>query len=96
MHDKTQKTTQKEAAEDMHSKELKVAWDEGPTAQQSSVSFATQAAALAKQPAHRSLRKDGDVDAALASAAKTVQGEYFYPFIAHASLEHLPPTLLPR
>jgi isoquinoline 1-oxidoreductase beta subunit len=66
---------------------LKVTWDEGKTAEQSSTSFASQAAALAKQPAQRSLRKDGDVDAALASAAKTVKGEYFYPFIAHASLE---------
>ena len=66
---------------------LKVTWDEGRTAEQGSVSFATQAAALSRQPAHRSLRKDGDVDAALASAAKSVKGEYFYPFIAHASLE---------
>jgi isoquinoline 1-oxidoreductase beta subunit len=66
---------------------LKVTWDEGKTAEQSSTSFASQAAALAKQPPQRSLRKDGDVDAALASAAKTVKGEYFYPFIAHASLE---------
>jgi isoquinoline 1-oxidoreductase subunit beta len=66
---------------------LKVTWDEGQTAQQSSASFAAQAAALSAQPAQRSLRKDGDVDAALASAAKTVKGNYFYPFIAHASLE---------
>ena len=68
-------------------KKLKVTWDEGPTAQQSSAGFAAQAAALSKQPAQRSLRKDGDVDAALASAAKTVKGDYFYPFIAHAPLE---------
>jgi len=66
---------------------LKVTWDEGATAQQSSASFATQAAALAAQPAQRSLRKDGDVDTALAGAARTIKGEYFYPFIAHASLE---------
>ena len=66
---------------------LKVTWDEGATAQQSSASFATQAAALAAQPAQRSLRKDGDVGTALASAAKTIKGDYFYPFIAHASLE---------
>ena len=77
---------------------LKVTWDEGKTAEQSSTSFATQAAALAKQPAQRALRKDGDVDAALATAARTVKGEYFYPFIAHASLEpqnctaHMKPT----
>ncbi len=66
---------------------LQVTWDEGATAQQSSAGFAAQAAVLSKQPAQRSLRKDGDVDAAMASAAKTVHGEYFYPFIAHASLE---------
>ena len=66
---------------------LKVTWDEGATAQQSSAGFAAQAAALAAQPAQRSLRKDGDVTTALASAAKTIKGDYFYPFIAHASLE---------
>ncbi|MEO5818638.1 MAG: molybdopterin cofactor-binding domain-containing protein [Gemmatimonadaceae bacterium] len=66
---------------------LKVTWDEGATAQQSSAGFAAQAAALSKQPAQRSLRKDGDVDAALAGATKSIKAEYFYPFIAHASLE---------
>jgi isoquinoline 1-oxidoreductase beta subunit len=66
---------------------LKVTWDEGHTAEQSSTRFAAQAAALSRLPAQRSLRKDGDVDAALASAAKRVTGEYFYPFIAHATLE---------
>ena len=66
---------------------LQVTWDEGPTAQQSSIGFANQAAALSQQTPQRSLRKDGDVTAALASAAKTVKADYFYPFIAHASLE---------
>jgi isoquinoline 1-oxidoreductase beta subunit len=66
---------------------LVVSWTEGSTAMQSSARFAEQAAALAAQPPQRSLRNDGDVDAALASAAKVVRAEYFYPFIAHAPLE---------
>jgi isoquinoline 1-oxidoreductase beta subunit len=66
---------------------LKVEWDEGEGASVSSVSIAAAAAALAKQPAQRSLRRDGDVDAALASAAKVVRAEYYYPYIAHAPLE---------
>jgi isoquinoline 1-oxidoreductase subunit beta len=66
---------------------LQVTWEEGPTASQSSASFAAEAARLSRQPQQRSLRRDGDVDAALAGAAKTVEAEYYYPFLAHAPLE---------
>jgi isoquinoline 1-oxidoreductase beta subunit len=55
--------------------QLKVTWNEGATAEQSSAGFAARAAELAKQPPQRSLRKDGDVEAALASAAKVVRAE---------------------
>jgi isoquinoline 1-oxidoreductase subunit beta len=66
---------------------LRVTWNEGATAEQSSEGFARQAAELSKQPPQRSLRADGEVTAALSGAAKTVQAEYFYPFISHAPLE---------
>jgi isoquinoline 1-oxidoreductase beta subunit len=66
---------------------LVVQWNNGATAGQSSTGFAQRAAELARQAPQRSLRKDGDPDAALGSAAKTVEAEYFYPFLAHASLE---------
>ncbi|MEQ1691104.1 MAG: molybdopterin cofactor-binding domain-containing protein [Gemmatimonas sp.] len=68
-------------------KKLIVTWDEGATAQQSSAGFAAKAAELSILPPQRSLRKDGDVDAALASATKVVKAEYVYPFISHAPLE---------
>jgi isoquinoline 1-oxidoreductase beta subunit len=66
---------------------LRVTWTEGPTAEQSTTGFAAKAAELSKQPAQRRLRGDGDVDAALAQAARVVEAEYFYPFLAHAPLE---------
>ncbi len=68
-------------------RKLDVTWDEGATASQSSVGFAEQAASLSKQAPHQNLRKDGDFEGAMKSAAKTADGAYFYPFIAHAPLE---------
>jgi isoquinoline 1-oxidoreductase beta subunit len=66
---------------------LRVVWDEGATAEQSSTGYAAQAAALSQQAPARSVRNDGDVNAALATAARTVEAGYYYPFIAHAPLE---------
>jgi len=68
-------------------KKLRVAWADHPTSQQSSAGFAAKAAELSKAAPQRNLRKDGDVDAALANGVKVVKGDYFYPFIAHAPLE---------
>lgn len=68
-------------------KKLKVKWNEGATAKQSSVAFAAMAEQLSRKEAQRALRKDGDVEAALKSAARTVEASYFYPFVAHATLE---------
>jgi len=67
---------------------LKVTWNEGTTAEQSTAAFAAKAAELSKQAPHRTLRKDGDVEAAFASSgAKVLRAEYFYPFISHAPME---------
>jgi isoquinoline 1-oxidoreductase subunit beta len=68
-------------------KQLKVTWDEGKVANESWDGFVAQAKEKAAQPGQRTLRKDGDADAALASAAKKVEAEYIYPFISHANLE---------
>ena len=68
-------------------KKLRVTWNEGGTKEQSSDGFAKRAAELKGQPGGKSLRNDGDFDAALSRAAKVVEASYSYPFIAHAPLE---------
>jgi isoquinoline 1-oxidoreductase beta subunit len=68
-------------------KQLKVDWDPGPAATQSSEGFAAKAADLLKAPPANTLRKYGDVDAALKSSAKVVEATYEFPFIAHVTLE---------
>jgi isoquinoline 1-oxidoreductase beta subunit len=68
-------------------KQLKVEWDLGPAAAQTSELFATRAAALLQAPPATTVRKYGDVDAALKSSAKVVEATYEYPFIAHATME---------
>jgi isoquinoline 1-oxidoreductase subunit beta len=66
---------------------LKVVWDEGPVASQSSAGFAAKALELSTQKPHKVIRSDGDAKAALAGAAKTVEAAYSYPFVYHCNLE---------
>jgi isoquinoline 1-oxidoreductase beta subunit len=66
---------------------LKVTWDEGTTATQSSAGFARRAEELSKQPPTVAIRNDGNAETALAGAAKVVEAAYSYPFIGHNPLE---------
>lgn len=69
-------------------RQLEVKWDEGDHANDSSVEFAKQAAALGAKPDGMSVvRNDGDTAAALSGAAKVITANYAYPLIAHACLE---------
>jgi isoquinoline 1-oxidoreductase beta subunit len=71
----------------MARRSLKVDWDLGPGASQSSEQIAAKAAELLKSPPQNTLRSYGDVDGTMKSAAKVVEGVYAYPFLAHDTLE---------
>ncbi|HEY8573030.1 xanthine dehydrogenase family protein molybdopterin-binding subunit [Phenylobacterium sp.] len=66
---------------------LNTKWAAHPTSSQSSAGFAKRAAELAAGAPQRNVRNDGNVDQALAGAAKTVEAAYAYPFLSHAPLE---------
>jgi isoquinoline 1-oxidoreductase beta subunit len=66
---------------------LKVTWNEGPTASNSTEGFNKRALELSRQAPAIKLYNDGDAERALAGAAKTVEAAYYYPFLAHAPLE---------
>lgn len=68
-------------------KQLVVEWDESGGVGHGSEAYAAKAAELAKAAPAANLRNDGDVAAAFASAAKVVEGAYYYPFLNHATLE---------
>jgi isoquinoline 1-oxidoreductase beta subunit len=68
-------------------KQLRVTWDEGKFANDNWDAFTAKAAELAKRPGETTLKKSGDVASALAGAARTLEANYTYPFISHASIE---------
>ena len=68
-------------------RQLRVKWDEGIAATQSWETYKARASELARQPGERIVKSQGDVEAALKAAAHVVEASYYYPFVAHATLE---------
>jgi len=68
-------------------KALSVVWDTGGKEGESSSSMAQQAADLGKGAPQKEVTSIGNADAAFASASKTVEAAYHYPYLAHATLE---------
>ncbi len=66
---------------------LNIQWADHPTSKQSTAGFEARAVELSKATPGSTPRNDGDADAALKAAAKTVKAAYSYPFISHANLE---------
>lgn len=64
---------------------LTITWDEGPVAKIDNASM-MEGIRNAKD-APTPIKKTGDADAAMKSAAKTMQAEYWSPLLAHATME---------
>src|SRR5579864_1760676 len=67
-------------------KKLKVDWDLGPNASHDSAAYKKTLQETARQ-ACKVARNDGDVDAAVKTAKKIHEAEYYVPHLAHASME---------
>jgi len=65
---------------------LKVEWDEGPGAAESSETLRAECDDLSQKPG-KTLRNDGDASTALEKAAKKFEAVYELPFQAHATME---------
>jgi isoquinoline 1-oxidoreductase beta subunit len=70
---------------------LDVTWDEGPHASLTSAEISQRFAKLAAGPAAVA-RHDGDAEAALKRAARTLEAVYEVPFLAHATMEPMNAT----
>ena len=66
---------------------LEVEWDESGASQDSWSQASAKARELAKTKGAESIVAKGDVGAALAASAKTVESFYTYHFVSHAQLE---------
>ena len=62
-------------------------WDGGSWATASSNTHMTELKAGLNEKATRTVRNDGDVDAAIKSAARVIEAEYFSPYLEHATME---------
>jgi len=76
-------------------KKLKIEWDLGPNADHNSIAYRAELEAAARKPG-RSIRAQGNFDAALALSAKKLTAEYFVPYYAQAALEPPVATAIPE
>lgn len=76
---------------------LSIEWDAGEWAEHSSAMYDAQAkSAMDSGQPQEVFNQKGDVDAAMASAAKVIEAEYAYPFLAHVAMEPMNCTAVLR
>jgi isoquinoline 1-oxidoreductase subunit beta len=66
--------------------QLQIDWDPGPNASYDSEAYAARLEETARKPC-KVVRNEGDVEGALAAAARVVRADYYAPHLAHATME---------
>jgi isoquinoline 1-oxidoreductase subunit beta len=74
-------------------KALKVTWDDGPNGSYDSAAFKAAMEESARKPG-KVVRDNGNLDQAMAGAARKIEAEYYIPHLAHAPME--PPAATVR
>jgi isoquinoline 1-oxidoreductase subunit beta len=74
---------------------LQITWDRGAAASETTDQLREALRAAAHTPGKQH-RNDGDVDAALAKASKTIEAVYEFPYLAHATMEPMNITVHAR
>ncbi len=74
---------------------LTVVWNEGPGGTHNSADYEKQAAQLGATPG-KAIKNAGDIVTALATASKTVESAYHYPYLHHATLEPMNALAIPQ
>jgi isoquinoline 1-oxidoreductase beta subunit len=67
-------------------KKLNITWEEGPNASYSSGPYRKELVQTSHEPG-KVVRDEGNVDTAFASAARTIEADYYLPHLAHAAME---------
>ncbi|MEJ2343294.1 MAG: molybdopterin-dependent oxidoreductase [Gemmatimonadales bacterium] len=66
---------------------LRIDWDPGPGAAESTEGFWRECERLAGEPAQARIRDDGDFESAMTRAARRVEATYRVPYLAHTPME---------
>ncbi|MEA2997315.1 MAG: isoquinoline 1-oxidoreductase subunit beta [Alphaproteobacteria bacterium] len=67
---------------------LKIEWDNSKAESRGTAQLLTEFRTLSKTPG-KTVKQEGDVDAAIAKGGRLIEAEYVFPYLAHAPMEPL-------
>jgi isoquinoline 1-oxidoreductase beta subunit len=67
---------------------LKITWNDSKAESRGTAQLLTEFRALSRSPG-KTVKQEGDVDAAIAKGGRLIEAEYVFPYLAHAPMEPL-------